>query len=223
MKNTHTTAWCKEDRPDYKLLESGTRVLTDSELISLIIGETNSLERSRSLLNSSENNLATLSKYNYSELKAQGLTHTKATMLIACFELGQRRNIHNIPDRTTVRSSTDIDNIMRPLLVSLVYEEFWVIMMNRSNKILGKMKVSQGGISGTIIDNRLILKRALELSASSIIAIHNHPSGNREPSEADKRITTKLKESASIMDIQLLDHVIIAEGGYYSFADEGII
>lgn len=128
-----------------------------------------------------------------------------------------------VDDDHKIRSSNDVYSIFHPLISDLSYEEFWLLYLNRSNKVISKLKISQGGISGTITDIRLILKRALEVLASSIIICHNHPSGNREPSDADRRITEKIKEAASYFDISLLDHLIVTDNGYYSFADKGEI
>jgi len=215
--------WCKEDRPDYKIQNNGRKSLTDSELIACIIGEVNSLELSRSLLLSTENNISQLGKYSYSELRKLGLSHTKATTLLASFELGQRRQLHDLPNNGLIKCSRDIYELLSPLMIDLMHEEFWIVFMNRSNRVINKIRVSQGGISGTVTDVRVIMKKAIELLASGIICAHNHPSGNLAPSESDTRITQKIKEAGTLMDIQLLDHLIICEKDYYSFADNGLI
>lgn len=220
---TSKVQWCKEDRPDYKITMSGRRSLTDSELVACIIGEVNSLDLSRSLLNSTDNNLSQLSKYSYTELRNLGLTHNKATSLIACFELGHRRSLSDRPDYTKITCSNNVRDIMSPILSDLPHEEFWVLFLNRANRVTSKLQLSKGGLSGTVTDVRIILKTALERNCSSIIICHNHPSGNDQPSEADIRITTKIKDAGAIMDIQLLDHIIITDHSYHSFADNGTL
>jgi len=142
---------------------------------------------------------------------------------MAALELGRRRKSAGIIEAAKIKSSNDVYTIFNPLLADLTYEEFWLLYLNRSNKILSRHKLSQGGISGTITDVRLLIKKALELLASSIIICHNHPSGNLDPSEADTRITEKIKEAAAYFDISLLDHLIITDNGYYSYADNGMI
>ncbi len=142
---------------------------------------------------------------------------------MAALELGRRRKSAEIMESPKIRSSNDVYSIFNPLLADLTHEEFWLLYLNRSNKILSRHKLSQGGISGTITDVRLIIKKAIELLASSIIICHNHPSGNLDPSEADTRITQKIKEAAGYFDISLLDHIIVTDNGYYSYADNGAL
>jgi DNA repair protein RadC len=220
---TNKVQWCKEDRPDYKISTLGRSALSDSELVACIIREVNSLDLSRSVLNSTDNNLSQLSKYNYPELRKLGLTHNKAITLLASFELGNRRKLSELPNNFQIRCSKDVYDYFSPLLIDLKHEEFWIMFLNRANKVIGKMKLSQGGISETVTDVRIILKKAIEHLASGIIVCHNHPSGNLNPSESDTTITKKIKESGNIMDIQLLDHLIICEREFYSFADNGLL
>jgi DNA repair protein RadC len=215
--------WCKEDRPDYKISTKGRKHLTDSELLACIINETNSLELSRSLLSQSENNLSQLAKMNYSDLRKLGLSHTKATSLMASFKLGVRREHAEMPDNVQIKCSKDVHDILSPMLIDLMHEEFWILFLSRNNKVLNKIKLSQGGISGTVTDVRIIMKKAIEFLASGIIVAHNHPSGNLNPSESDTKITQKIKEAGAMLDVPLLDHLIISEREYYSFADNGLL
>lgn len=211
---------CKEDQIDYKIVNNGPMSVTDTELISLLIGE-KLPEKSRDLLNASTNNLNEFSRMTYSDLRKMGLTQKKAAAVIASFELGRRKNRSEAIERPQIRSSVDMRTIMETYVGDLQYEEFWVAYLNRSNRILKIEKVSQGGISGTVTDVRLIIKRGIELLASGMILCHNHPSGNNSPSDSDIRITQKIKEAGNLFDIQVLDHIIIAEQDYYSFADNG--
>jgi DNA repair protein RadC len=220
--------WSLDDRPREKLLGKGVASLSDAELLAIILGsgtkDESAVDVSKKILRSAGNNLNELGKFNIAELqKIKGIGPARAISIVAAMELGRRRNISEIYDRTKIGSSKDIYNIFHPLLGDLPHEEFWVIFLNRSNKIIDRQKISQGGISGTVTDIRIILKLALEKFATSIILCHNHPSGNCKPSDADVTITNKIKESGIVMDIKILDHLIITDGSYFSFADEGII
>ena len=220
--------WAVEDRPREKILYKGIFALSDAELIAILIGSGNSkqsaVDLARDILKLADNKLNKLGKLGIEDLqKLNGIGRAKAINILAALELGRRRKSSEISDDNIIKSSNDVFTIFHPLLSDLNYEEFWLIYLNRSNRIISRHKISQGGISGTITDVRLIMKKALELLASSIIICHNHPSGNREPSEADKRITEKIKEASAYFDISLLDHLIVTDSGYYSFADNGII
>ncbi len=220
--------WAVEDRPREKILYKGIFALSDAELIAILIGSGNSkqsaVDLARDILKLADNKLNKLGKLGIEDLqKLNGIGRAKAINILAALELGRRRKSAEITDDNIIKSSNDVYNIFHPLLADLKYEEFWLIYLNRSNRIISRYKISQGGISGTITDVRLIMKKALELLASSIIICHNHPSGNREPSEADKRITAKIKEASAYFDISLLDHLIVTDNGYYSFADNGIL
>jgi DNA repair protein RadC len=220
--------WALEDRPREKLLAKGISSLSDSELIAILIGSGNkdesAVELSMKILNKVNNNLNELGKLSVKELETnKGIGEAKAISIIAALELGKRRKLADIINKKKIEGSKDVFELFQPILGDLPYEEFWILLLNRSNKIIDKYKISQGGVSGTIIDMRLILKNAIEKLASSIILCHNHPSENMKPSEPDIKITKKLKEAAKIMDISVIDHVIITDSSYYSFADEGII
>jgi DNA repair protein RadC len=220
--------WAEEDRPREKLLVRGIMSLTDAELIAIIIGSGNSdesaVELSKRILQSAGNNLNTLGKLTVTDLqKFKGIGEAKAISIVAALELGRRRKLEDIPDKKQIQSSNDVFEIFQPILADIPHEEFWVLLLSRSNRVIEKIRVSQGGVSGTVTDIRLILKPAIEKLASSVILCHNHPSGNNRPSDSDITITTKVKEAAKFMEISVLDHVIICEKAYYSFADEGVI
>jgi DNA repair protein RadC len=228
IKSLSIKEWSADDRPREKLLAKGIVALSDAELIAIIIGsgtkEESAVDVSKKILNLVANNLNELGKLSVAELKKiKGIGEVKAISIVAALELGRRRKISEIAERTKITSSNDIYQLIHPLLADLPHEEFWVILLNRSNKIIDKQKISQGGISGTVTDVRIILKLAIEKFATSLILCHNHPSGNNKPSDADIIITKKIKESGILMDITLLDHLIITDGNYYSFADEGIL
>jgi DNA repair protein RadC len=213
---------CKEDQIDYKIVNGGTRSVTDSELISIIIGEAIP-DKSRKLLHSTDNNLLDFGKLGYFNFREAGVTHKKAVCLLASIELGRRRKLTAPADPFRIKCSEDAFNIFQPLIGDLSHEEFWVLFLNRGSRIIGKTRLSSGGISGTVTDVRVLLKKAIESVASGIIVCHNHPSGNLVPSESDTKITRKIKEAGDLLDIQLLDHVIITDKLYYSFADNGLI
>jgi len=219
--------WAEEDRPREKLLSKGARSLSDAELVAILIGSGNTnetaVELSRRLLSATGNNLNELGKKNIDFLKTfNGIGEAKAVSILAALELGRRRKKTEV-FKKNISDSQDAADFFSPLLGDLSHEEFWVMLLNRGNKIIDTFMISQGGISGTVIDVRLILKRALEKLASSIILCHNHPSGNLNASEEDKKITKKIKRAAKIMDIAVLDHLIICNNRYLSFSDEGML
>ena len=220
--------WALEDRPREKLMTKGISSLSSAELLAIIIGSgtrsDTAVELSKKLLNLVGNNLHELGKLDLTNLKKiHGIGPAKAMAIIACFELGKRRNSSSrLPD-IKISGSKDVFDLFHPFLGDLPHEEFWILLLNRANRVIDKIRISQGGISGTIIDTRIILKNAVDRLASTIILCHNHPSGNLKPSDADIRITSKMKESSQLMDINLIDHIIIADNTYFSFADEGII
>lgn len=220
--------WAKDDKPREKMLAKGVQNLSDAELIAILIGsgtrEVSAVELSRHILAESGNRLSSLGKLSITELmKIKGIGKAKALTILAALELGKRRSSSDVVENQQITSSKDVYTLFHSLLSDLSYEEFWVLYLNRSNKIIEKYKLSQGGVTGTVIDVRLILKRALELLASGIIICHNHPSGNSSPSENDKRITDKLKAASTQMDIKLLDHIVVCDRTYFSFCDEGIL
>ncbi|NQU55310.1 MAG: DNA repair protein RadC [Bacteroidetes bacterium] len=220
--------WAVEDRPREKLLSKGARLLTDAELIAILIGSGNTdetaVELSRRILSSTDNNLNELGRKGVDFLKSfNGIGEAKAVSIIAAIELGKRRKEAEVFNKNQITGSKDAADFFQPLIGDLNHEEFWIMLLDRGNKILDTFMVSQGGITGTVIDVRLILKTALDKLASSIILCHNHPSGTMQASDADIKITTKINSAAKIMDISVLDHIIIGNNEYISFADEGIL
>jgi DNA repair protein RadC len=220
--------WAVEDRPREKMLSRGIQSLSDAELIALLIGSgtkrISAVDLARQILHMAGDNLDRLGKYTVTDLKKlKGIGQARAIAIVAALELGRRRKLVDSPDYLKISGSIDAFNLMHPFLGDLSHEEFWVLMMNRSNKVIDKRKISQGGITGTVTDIRLILKMAIDMLATSMILCHNHPSGNLQPSDADISITRRLKESSQLMDISLLDHIIIGGKGYFSFADENLL
>lgn len=220
-------SWAEEDRPREKLMEKGRHALTEAELIAILIssGSKNetAVELSKRILGSVSNDLNDLGKLSINELiKFKGIGEAKAISIVAALELGRRRKETKIAKREKITTSKDVYELMRPSMMDLPHEEFWMLMLNRANSVIKKELISRGGIAGTVVDSKLIFKTALENYACSIIICHNHPSGNLKPSEQDIKITKNIKEAGKIMEIQLLDHLIITESGFYSFADEGI-
>lgn len=218
--------WAVEDRPREKLLKKGVQSLSDAEIIALLIGSgtknETAVELSKKVLKSANNNLNELGKLNISDLtKMKGIGEAKAITILAALELGRRRKISEIISKKKITQSKDIFELFQPVIGDLPHEEFWILLLNRSNNIIERIKISQGGVSGTVIDVKIILKQAIEKLASSVILCHNHPSGNKNPSKADDSITHKLKSAAELLDIQVLDHIIIANVDYFSYADEG--
>jgi len=208
--------------PTYRVNELGFNALSDSDTLSLIIGG-NQLEKCKKLMESINYNLRELSKLSIRDLKELGLTTREAQAISATLEIGRRKNLSEALERSQIKCSKDIADIFQPILGDTQHEEFWILFLNRSNKVIGKQSLSKGGLSGTVTDVRLIMRNAIQMQASGIIVSHNHPSGNLNPSESDTAITRKIKEAGQLLDIQLLDHIIIAEKEFYSFADNGLI
>jgi DNA repair protein RadC len=222
------TDWAVEDRPREKLYLKGTASLSDAELLAILIGsgtrKKSAVDLGREMLLLVNNNLNSLGKLSISDLtKIHGIGNARAITIAAALELGRRRKLSEVPDVPQIKCSKDVFDLLGPLLSDLLHEEFWILFLNRSNKVINRMKLSQGGISGTVTDVRMVMKKAIENLASGIIVCHNHPSGNLNPSESDTRITQKIKEAGNLMDIQLLDHLIVSEKDYYSFADNGLL
>jgi DNA repair protein RadC len=222
------TDWAVEDRPREKLIRKGISSLSDAELLGILISsgtkDKSAVDLGRELLGMVSNNLNGLGKLSINDLKKlHGIGTARAVTIAAALELGRRRKLAEVPESPQIKSSGDVASIFQPLLSDLLHEEFWILFLNRSNRVIARMKLSQGGISGTVTDVRIIMKKAVEHLASGIIVCHNHPSGNLNPSEADSKITKKIKEAGEILDIQLLDHLIISDKDYYSFADNGLI
>ncbi|NER16222.1 RadC family protein [Spongiivirga citrea] len=220
--------WSEDDRPREKLLKQGRAVLTNAELVAILIGSGNrsesAVDLSKRILASVNNNLQDLGKLSIHQLmQFKGIGEAKAITIAAALELGRRRGAENVEVSSQVTSSKDIYAIMHPILADLDHEQFWIIYLNHANKVVHKMQLSKGGISQTIVDTRLVLKKALELNATGIILTHNHPSGTLKASKSDIQTTEKLQQAAKSMDMRVLDHLIITDSGYYSFADSGLI
>lgn len=221
-------AWAEADRPREKLLLKGKHSLSDAELIAILLGsgsrQQTAVGLAKSILQSVDNNLFELGKCSIKDLKKfNGVGEAKAISIAAALELGRRRQLSDIKTRPQVRCSEDSYKAIAPLLMDLPHEEFWVLLLSRRSEVIGRVQISQGGVSGTVVDAKMIFGPALEVKASSIILCHNHPSGNPNPSQADKSLTAKLVKAGESLDIFVLDHLIIAAGSYYSFADNSII
>ncbi|MDR9397528.1 MAG: DNA repair protein RadC [Salibacter sp.] len=221
-------AWAEDDRPREKLLLKGKSVLSDAELLAIILGsgtaKVSAVDLSKQILNSCDQNLNELGKLSISELKKfKGVGDAKAITISAAMELARRRRSDQMIKKKKVTSSQDAYQYLYPLLADLPHEEFVVVLLNRGNKIMTHKTISRGGVSGTVADAKIIFQIALEKLASSIILAHNHPSGNLTASQADIRLTNKLKEGASLLDLQVLDHLIIGDENYLSFADDGLL
>ncbi len=221
-------AWAENDRPREKLMHHGKSILSDAELIAILIGSgsrnESAVDLAKRILLSVENNLDQLGKLTLNDLmQFKGMGEAKSVAVIAALELGRRRKNSAALELEKITSSKDVHQIMLPLLQDLPHEEFWVLLLNRNNKVIKKECISKGGVAATIVDVKIVMKKTLDALASGIILCHNHPSGNCKASEEDIKLTKKLKEAAQVMDISLLDHVIFAHHKYFSFADEGIL
>ncbi|KAA5828130.1 JAB domain-containing protein [Algibacter amylolyticus] len=220
--------WSQDDQPREKLLYKGKAALSDAELVAILIGSGNRQESAvdlcKRILASTDNNLSALGKLSIKQLtEFKGIGEAKAITIIAALELGRRRRGEEALEKKKITSSSSVFELMQPVIGELQHEEFWIIYLNNSNKVIRKNQLSKGGITGTLVDVRLVLKNALEVGAVGLILAHNHPSGGLKPSEADKQITNKLKTAAQSLDIKVLDHLIITEKAYFSFADESLL
>jgi len=221
-------AWAEEDRPREKLSGQGRRALSDAELIAILIGSgsrnESAVELSKRILHHYDNDLNKLGKASIAELsKFHGIGEAKAISIIAATELGRRRGETETKTPDTVGVSKDAYLILRKSLVDLPHEEFWILLLSRSNKVIAKELISKGGVSGTLADPKIIFHVALQHQASTVILAHNHPSNNRKPSREDITLTKRLCEAGNILDIKVVDHLIITDDGYLSFADEGLL
>ncbi|WP_455585431.1 RadC family protein [Bacteroides sp.] len=231
MKNTNKLTicqWAEEDRPREKMMAKGANALSDAELLAILIGsgntEESAVELMRRILVSCHNDLNELAHWDvrdYSRFK--GFGPAKSITIMAALELGKRRKLQEVKERDTIGCSKDIYEIFHPLMCDLELEEFWVLLMNQANKVIDRVRMSTGGIAGTFVDVRSILREALLQRATQIAVIHNHPSGNCCPSKEDRALTQRIQSAAQTMNIGLIDHVVVCDGKYYSFADEGLI
>lgn len=225
---TPINQWAEDDRPREKFLLKGKAALSDSELLAILIGSgsrnESAVQLCQRILASANNNLNQLGKLSIQQLMDfKGIGEAKAISIAAALELGRRRRSEDAVELDKITSSKAVFNIMQPLIGELLHEEFWVLFLNNSNKVIHKAQLSKGGMTGTVVDTRIIFKTALEYNAISLILTHNHPSGKLLASESDKEITRKLQLAGKQMEIMVLDHVIITESSFYSFADEGIL
>ena len=221
-------SWSPEDRPREKLLSKGISSLSDAELIAILIGsgtaKLSAVDVAKKVLAYVENNLDSLAKLTVKELmKAKGIGEAKAITIVAALELGRRRKDQSPDEKPKIDGSKTAFDLIKGDLMDLPHEEFWVILLNRANRVIRKKRVSEGGVSGTVADPKIIFKLAVDELASGIIVVHNHPSGNLKPSESDINLTKKIKEAGKVLEIAMLDHLIIAHDRYFSFADEGLV
>lgn len=220
--------WSQDDQPREKLRDKGKTSLSDAELVAILIGSGNREESAVALCKrifaSVDHNLNALGKLSIAQLmEFKGIGEAKAITIAAALELGRRRRLEDDLRLDKITSSRSVFDVMQPIIGDLPHEEFWILYLNNSNKIIHKNQLSKGGITGTLVDVRLVLKNALEVGATALILCHNHPSGTLKPSESDRNVTQKLKTAAQSLDIKVLDHLIVTEKAYFSFADENIL
>jgi DNA repair protein RadC len=229
MESSGIKAWAEADRPREKLLKLGRHNLTDSELLAILIRtgtkELTAVDVAKKILSACDNDITQLSKLSVNDLMKnhKGMGEVKAITIVAALELGRRRREAEGLKKDKITTSKDAFEILQPRMTDLPHEEFVVLMLNRANEVTGKYDLSKGGIAGTVVDPKLIFKAALEHLACGIILCHNHPSGNPKPSPEDLKLTKKLKDAGILMEIDVLDHIIVAGDGYFSFADEGLL
>ena len=218
--------WAEDDRPREKLLNKGAAALSDAELFAILIGSGNknesAVELCKRILGDNHNNLNELARLSIVDLaKYKGIGEAKAISIVAALEIGKRRKTNEVLERTKITQSSDLFELFEPALLDLNHEEFWVAFMNGANKVLETKRLTQGGMKQTVVDVSMLLRMALERSAHAVAVAHNHPSGENYPSREDLQITQKIKTGCDAIGVSLLDHIIIAGGRYYSFADEG--
>lgn len=223
-------SWAEEDRPREKLMLKGKHTLTESELIAILLRtgsrEHTAVDISMELLKRVGNDLNAIGKLTVKDIismRIHGIGETKAITIVAALELGRRRQLSAVKEKDKITSSRDAFDILYPKMSDFRYEEFWILLLNRANKVIGAERISEGGLTGTIADPRRIFNAAIQGDATSVILCHNHPSGSLNPSNADIELTKKMKEAGKVLDISVYDHLIIGEGRYYSFADEGML
>lgn len=220
--------WSPQDRPREKLMLKGTTSLSDAEILAILLGSGNrtmsAVDLAKKILRSTGNNLNELARLSVNDLmKIKGIGEAKAIAVVAALELGRRRKDLEAEDKPRISGSKDAFELLRGHLQDIPHEEFWIILVNRANRVIRKQQISQGGVAGTVADPKIIFKAALETLASGVILAHNHPSGNLVASPADIQLTRKLKEAGKLLEIQVLDHLIVSGQNYFSFADEGML
>ena len=218
--------WSEQDQPRQKMLQHGRQVLSDAELVAILIGsgtkKDSALSLAHRILESVERDLHVLGRISLGDLMTfKGIGEAKAVVIAAALELGRRRQDTTVKDKLRIQNSQDAFRIMAPLLSDLDVEQFWIILLNRAHDVIGKRKISEGGVAGTVVDAKVVFKSAIDFLASSIVLVHNHPSGNLKPSQQDRTLTTNLVEAGKVLNVKVIDHLIISEKGYTSFADEG--
>jgi DNA repair protein RadC len=228
MKPNSIKNWAEDDRPREKMMRKGIDTLSNAELLAILFStgsrEMSAVELARQLLEIADNNLDRLAKMDLDQLmQIKGIGEAKAISVHTALELGKRRTAQPYEEAKVFGSSHDVFTYFGSKLRDLPYEEFWILLLNRANKMIEPVKISQGGMSGTVVDVRIVLRNAILKQASSVIMCHNHPSGNTKPSQQDIDITKKMKEAGTLMDIKLFDHLILTDKAYFSFADEGMI
>ena len=222
------TAWAEEDRPREKMLLRGKNALTDAELLAILIGSGTAGESAVALaqriLDHVNRSLHDLGKRTVGELQRfKGIGEAKAITLAAALELGRRRQLPGLQERPRIGCSQDAYNTLGAQLSDLHHEEFWLLLLNKANEVFDRCRLSSGGSAGTVVDVKILFKTALDARAAAVIALHNHPSGNLQPSQADLELTRRIRKAGELLDLPLLDHLIVSERGYYSFADEGMM
>lgn len=220
--------WSEDDQPREKLLYKGKSALSDAELVAILIGSgsrnESAVDLCKRILQQNNNQLHQLQKQSIQQLmQFKGIGEAKAITIVAALELAKRLQLSETKELTKIGSSADVCKLMQPIIGDLSHEEFWVLLLNNSNKVIYKMQLSKGGLTQTVVDIRMLFKTALEHLATALILVHNHPSGQLVASNADKDITQKIKLAGNSLDIKLLDHLIITQNGYFSFADEDIL
>ena len=221
--------WAVEDRPREKMIHTGLSSMTDAELLAILIGSgtigDSAVSLAQKLLRVADTDLVQLGRVGVKDLSAavKGIGPAKATTIVAAMELARRRRSEAVQPGDTIRSSAQLARVFVPMLSDLPYEEFWVVLLNRANRMVAKYRISMGGVNNSVVDPRIVFKYALQHLASGLVFCHNHPSGNLSPSKQDLSLTKRLVSGAKLFDLQVLDHIIVGDGSYFSFADDGLL
>lgn len=228
LRNQSIKHWSEDDRPREKMLLKGKNALSDAELLAILIGtgvgNKSAVDLGRELLNLTQGDLAAFGRLRTAQLcEVKGIGPSKAVTILAALELGRRRKEVELPKRSKIVSSSAAYEIFRPYFQDLAHEEFYCLFLNRGNQIIQVKQISIGGVEGTFVDPKMIFKFGIDLAASGIILGHNHPSGNLKPSENDLRLTKRIKQFGDLLEMPVLDHLIVTDNGYFSFADQGVL